>query len=97
MPHYVLLVNFTDDGLRRVTEMPTRAQPIQQQLLQLGIRVHSQFFTLGQYDLVMVVEAPSQEAVLKLSLSQAVQGYARAETLPAFTFSEFNRVVSELE
>jgi uncharacterized protein with GYD domain len=97
MPHYVLLVNFTDEGLRRVAEMPTRAQPIQQQLMQLGIRVHSQFFTLGQYDLVMVVEAPNQDAVLKLSLSQAVQGYARAETLPAFTFTEFNRVISELE
>jgi uncharacterized protein with GYD domain len=97
MPHYVLLVNFTDEGLRRVTDMPSRAQPIQQTLLQLGIRVHSQFFTLGQYDLVMVVEAPNQEAVLKLSLSQALQGYARAETLPAFTFSEFNRVINELQ
>ena len=80
----------------RVTEMPARAQPIQQQLMQLGIRVHSQFFTLGQYDLVMVVEAPNQDAVLKLSLSQAALGYARAETLPAFTFSEFNRAISEL-
>jgi uncharacterized protein with GYD domain len=58
MPTYVLLANYTDQGIRSVKESPRRLESAKKALKDMGGEFKSVFLTLGDYDLVVIYEAP---------------------------------------
>ena len=95
MPHYIALVNFTDQGIRNIRNLPERIQEVDQGLAAAGIKIQ-RFFTLGQYDIVAIVEAPDDEAAAVALLSVGMQGNIRTTTLSAFTQDEFFQLIGRL-
>ncbi|MBI2873412.1 MAG: GYD domain-containing protein [Chloroflexi bacterium] len=95
MPHYIVLANFTDDGVRSMRDLSTQIQAANKRLAAAGIKVQ-RFFTLGQYDVVSLVEAPNDEAVAAETLVIGSHGHVRTTTLKAFTESEFLKLVERL-
>ena len=95
MPHYVVLVNFTDEGARNIRDFPKQIQTANQKLAAAGIKVQ-RFFTMGQYDIVVLVEAPNDEAMSMVALSIGGQGHIRTTTLRAFTEDEFLKLLNRL-
>lgn len=95
MPHYVVLANFTDEGVRNARDLPKQVERANQAAAAAGIKVQ-RFFTLGQYDIVVLVEAPNDEAVALTALAIAGQGHVRTATLKAFTEEEFLRLLERL-
>ena len=49
---------------------------------------------MGTYDLVIVIEAPSDEVVARFVLATGAQGNVRTTTLKAFTEAEFRDIVA---
>lgn len=96
MPTYVTLVNFTEEGLEGVDELPDRVEKIKKLKQSLGGEPKGFFLTLGQYDLVAFSEMPDDEATAKLQLTAAKEGAVETETLRAFTMEEVRGMLEEL-
>jgi uncharacterized protein with GYD domain len=58
MPTYIVLANFTEQGIRNIKDSPKRADAFKDTAKKAGATVKDLFWTLGQYDIVAIVEAP---------------------------------------
>ena len=93
MPTYIVLYRFTDEGRRNMKETVRRAQEIRDQNEAQGFKMLGHYWTHGQYDLVAVVEAPTEEAMLSGLLNVAEAGNVVSETLRAFTDEEMQFIL----
>ncbi len=96
MPHYIILFNFTDQGIRNVKDTLKRSKAFKGALEQAGAKDVGLYYTLDKYDVVRIVEAPNDEAVASLTLSLASLGNVRTETLKAFTMDEAANIIERL-
>jgi uncharacterized protein with GYD domain len=84
MAYYVILSTLTDDGRKTIKEHPERILEVNKELEQkMGIKVREQYAVLGPYDFVNIVEAPNNEAVIKMSVELGSRGSIQLLTLPA--------------
>jgi len=96
MPSYVVLVNWTAEGIRAVKQSPARAEAFRKSVDQAGGKVLSFLHTMGTYDLVAAVELPSDEVANQLTLRAGMQGFVRTTTLKGWSTSEFAALVQKL-
>jgi uncharacterized protein with GYD domain len=96
MPKYVLLANFTDQGIRNIRGTIGRAEAFQAMAEKSGIVMKELCWTLGRHDVVAVFEAADDESATALALSAASLGNVRCETLRAFSFDEMRRTLSKM-
>ena len=96
MPHYVILWNWTDQGIRSVKDSPKRLATFRAELEKVGGKLVGEYYTMGQYDGVVIVEAPSDETTLSILLSDASKGNFHSTTLKAFPLSEAAKIIEKL-
>ena len=95
MPHYISLVNWTEQGIRNVKEAPKRIDAVNTLASKMGAKMDL-FFTMGDYDLVAVTDAPNDETAMQLLLEIGRLGNVRTKTLKAWTPAEATRIISKL-
>ena len=83
MPAYVVLGNFTEQGIRNIRRLADLRQAAEQWTASQGGRVVANYTTLGPYDFVFIVELPSPEVALEGALLFGSQGEVRTQTLQA--------------
>lgn len=83
MPTFVMLTNLTSEGVKTLKGNPGRVVEVNREVEALGARVVAQYATLGQYDFVSVIEAPSDEVMAKVSVEMGSRGTMTSETLSA--------------
>jgi uncharacterized protein with GYD domain len=96
MPTYVLLANFTEQGIRNINDTVKRVNAFKQMAKSKGATVKEVYWTLGQYDTINVVEAPDEMTAVAVSASLAKLGNVRVQTLRAFTEAEANNILSKI-
>jgi uncharacterized protein with GYD domain len=96
MATYILLMNFTDQGIRKIKDTPKRADAFKDMAKKCGTTVKDVFWTLGEYDVVAIVEAPDDISMTALGLSSGALGNVRTQTLRAFTQGEIKTVVDKI-
>ncbi len=96
MATYITLINYTDQGAKNMKGAPERVLAARQALENLGGRLHGYRLTLGEYDAVVTVEAPDDEAYATFILNIATQGNLRTTTLKAFSEEESFRILGNL-
>jgi uncharacterized protein with GYD domain len=96
VPAYVMLMNLTDQGIREVKNSPERIKQGMQAFEAVGGKVTAFFVVLGEYDMVAIGEAPSDEAAMGFALGLCRQGNVRTTTLRAFTPEQYAGIVSKL-
>lgn len=96
MPTYIVLLNYTDQGIKNIKGTPERTAAIRQEVADMGGRLHGYRLTLGQYDAVITVELPDDEAYATFALKRAAQGNIRTTTLKAFSEEESFRILYNL-
>jgi uncharacterized protein with GYD domain len=93
---YVVLANFTDQGVRNVKDSPKRAEAFKELAKSSGATVKDLYWTLGQYDIVATVDAPDDMAITALGLTLAKAGNVRTQTLRAFSQAEMGSILSKV-
>lgn len=93
MPTYVVLYRFTEQGLKGVKDTVKRAKDIRRLNEERGFRVIGTYWTQGRYDLVSIVEAPAEEAMVAGLFNIAEAGNVHSETLRAFTDAEMENIL----
>jgi len=99
MPHYIILFNFTTQGIRNIKDLKKRAEAFKSAVEKAGGKFVSDSFlylTFGKYDTVAIIEAPNDEAIMPAILSTASLGNVRAETLKAFTLDEAAKIIEKV-
>ncbi len=96
MALYITLLNYTDQGIKSMKGVPERVLAARQALENMGGRLHGYRLTLGEYDAVVTVEAPDDEAYATLMLNIAAQGNIRTTTLKGFSEEESFRILGNL-
>lgn len=62
----------------------------------VGVTVKADYWPLGQYDGVIVLDAPHEETATALLLSLGALGNVRTHTLRAFSAEEMNRIIAKM-
>ena len=96
MPTYIVVGNFTDQGVRNVKDTLKRVEVVRGIARKLGITVKDAYWTLGQYDIALVAEAPDEAAMTAFGLSVGAQGNVRTQTIRAITTDEMGQLLSRM-
>lgn len=93
MPTYVVLYRFTDQGLKSIKGTVRRAREVRAENEKRGFKVIGMYWTQGRYDLVAVMDAPSEEAMLAGLFNIAEAGNVHSETLRAYSDTEMEKAL----
>lgn len=96
MVTYIALASFTDQGIKSIKETTRRADAVKELGAKFGVNMKEIYWTLGQYDLVVFIEAPDDAAVTAFGLSIAAAGNVRMQTLRAFSKDEMNTILGKM-
>ena len=96
MATYIVLANFTEQGIRNVKDSPQRADAFKDMAKKTGATVKDVFWTHGQYDAVAIVEAPDDASATALGLSVAKLGNIRTQTLRAFSAADMKNILGKV-
>jgi len=89
MGTYIALSTLTDDGRKTLKNNPGRIKEVNREIEGMGIKILGQYAVLGAYDFVTLLEAPSNEAVMKMSVELGSRGTVQLMTLPALSVDDF--------
>jgi uncharacterized protein with GYD domain len=95
MATFIVLVNFTDQGIRNVKDSPDRFEAFKTMAEKAGGKVKSVYYTMGRYDMVIVVEG-SDEAAMSSMLKVGSLGNVRTETLRGFSVDEMRKMIGKM-
>jgi uncharacterized protein with GYD domain len=85
---FLLLSTLSPQGLQTLGATPERLLEVNREIEALGGRVVRQWFLLGAYDFLSVVEAPDERTISRLAVELASRGSASFETLTAIPVEE---------
>ena len=96
MARYVVLFDWTDQGVRTAKESVSRVSQARTAFQSMGVTIEAVYWTLGTHDLVAVITAPEGEALAAALLQVAGQGNVRTTTLRAFDETEFGAILGRM-
>ena len=96
MPSYVVLFNWTDQGIRNVRDTLGRYERTAELQEKHGVRIAQIYWTVGPYDIVGVAEAPDDESITAFLLELASAGNLRTTTLRAYDREELSGVLERM-
>ncbi len=96
MSTYFILANWTEQGIKAVKTSPKRLRAAKRLAKDCGVKFRSYHMTLGQYDGIATVEAPSDEAMARFALALGSAGNVRTTTLKGFTEKEYLEIIGSL-
>jgi uncharacterized protein with GYD domain len=96
METYVILSKYTEKGVANIKDSPARMQAVRKAVEAAGGKWLGFYLTMGPYDLVLIVQAPSAQVAASLLLSIGSQGNVSTQSMRAFTEEEFKQVVASM-
>jgi uncharacterized protein with GYD domain len=94
MATFISLLTFTDQGIRNVQDSPERLRAFESMADQLGVKLKAAYYTIGEYDLVVITEGADDAATAAL-LKVAALGNVRSRTLRAFSVEEMKKIIAK--
>lgn len=96
MSTYVVLAQFTDQGIRSVKNSPQRAGQAAELAKTFGCTMKDIYWTMGKYDIVTIVDAPDDQSLMAFGVALGAQGNIRTQTLRALNKDEFAAILGKL-
>jgi uncharacterized protein with GYD domain len=96
MAHYILLASYSEQGLKGIKDTVKRTDAVKEMAKKAGLAMKESYWTLGQYDVVAVFEAPDDETMTAFSLSVAKLGNVKTQTLRAFSAKEMSSILGKM-
>ena len=96
MVRYIALCNFTDQGIRNIKDSTKRADAVKEAAKKFGANMTHIFWTLGQYDLISIIEAPDDISSAAFGLAIGAAGNIRMQSLRAFSKEEMNEILGKM-
>jgi len=89
--HYITLIDW-----RAGSKIHERFSSFKASVEKVGGKLIVGYYTFGEYDVVVVIEAPNDETVMSLMLKVGSAGNVRTKTLKGFTAQEGMKIIKDL-
>jgi uncharacterized protein with GYD domain len=96
MATYISLIQFTQQGITTIKDSPKRLDAARKAFAKAGAKLKDFYFVMGEYDIIIVVEAPNDEVVARTSVVLGAMGNVRTRTCRAFTEAEYRKMLKSL-
>ena len=96
MPAYIVLMSWTDQGVRTVKDTVQRREQADALAERHGARIEQVYWTVGPYDIVAILDAPDDESATALMLELSSAGNLRTTTLRAYDREEMSGILQRL-
>jgi uncharacterized protein with GYD domain len=96
MATYIVLANFTEQGIRNIKDTLKRAEAFKEAAGKFGFTVKDLFWTLGHFDVAITLEGAGDLDATALSLTTAAMGNVRTQTLRAFDAGEMKQILDKM-
>ena len=96
MPSYVMLMRWTDQGVRTIGDLPKRIDSAKRLLADMGGQFHSLHMTMGEYDLIGIYDAPDDAVAVRFTLMIEKLGHTRTTSLKAFPEQALREIVKSI-
>ena len=80
MPKYLMLSSLSEQGLQTLRANPDRVREVNKDVEEMGARVLHQWFVLGPYDFVNIIEAPDAATIARLSVALGARGSVHTQS-----------------
>ena len=97
MAMYISLVQFTDQGIHNVKDTVKRSEAAIAEAEKMGMKIVQPLWTMGAYDVVVLLEAPDDETMSAFTLKIGSMGSVKTHTMRAFTKDEIGKVLAKIE
>jgi len=97
MANYISLLQFTELGARNVKFTVNRAGAATAAAEKMGVKIIESFWTMGSYDLVLILDAPDDEAVSAFAVKLQSIGNVKTQTMRAFQRDEMQRILAKIK
>ena len=97
MARYVGLIQFTDQGIRNIKETVKRGDAAAAEAKKMGMKIIEEFWTMGAYDVVLLVDAPDDETMTAFMLKVGSLGNVKTETMRAFGREEMEKILAKIK
>lgn len=96
MAIYLVLNQFTDQGIRNIKDTTKRAETVREMAKKFGITTKEIYWTLGSYDIVDIFDAPDEASMAALLASIGAAGNVRTVAIRAFSEADMNGILTRL-
>jgi uncharacterized protein with GYD domain len=96
MQTYISLVNLTEQGVRDIKNAAERLREFDEAAREVGGRLVGFYLVLGQYDYIVITEAPDDQTAARLILGTIAKGTVRTQTMRAFPREEFEDLARDM-
>src|SRR5204863_366045 len=97
MAMYISLIQFTEQGIRNIKDTIKRGDAAIAEAEKMGMKIIEEFWTMGAYDVVVMVDAPDDETMSAFMLRIGAVGNVKSHTMRAFRRQEMNsQIPSEI-
>lgn len=96
MAHYIILADWTEQGIAKVKDSPKRLDAARKLAKKLGCKAGDFYMTIGKHDMLLHLEAPDDATVAKFVLTLAGGGNVRTTTMKAFPEGEYRKILGSL-
>ncbi len=96
MPTYISLLRFTEQGVKAIKDSPKRLEAARETFQKFGGQLKDFYLVMGEYDAIVVGEAPNDEAIAKAMLTIGSKGAVQTQTMRAFSESEYRKILGSL-
>jgi uncharacterized protein with GYD domain len=96
MAMYVSLVQFTDQGIRNIKDTVNRSEAAMAEAEKMGMKIVQPLWTMGAYDVVVLLEAPDDETMSAFTLKIGSMGSVKTYTMRAFTKEEMKDILAKI-
>jgi len=97
MTTYVMLANWTEQGILKAKDSPRRLDVAKKALKDMSGEIKSFYLTMGEYDMVVILEAPDDAVAARFSLQLGMLGNVRTRTLKAFPEAAYREIINSLD
>jgi uncharacterized protein with GYD domain len=97
MANYVCLLQFTDQGIRNVKKTIKRAEAATAEAEKMGAKITQAFWTMGAYDVILVLEAPDDETASAFAAKLGSLGNVKTQTMRAFGRQEIEKILAKIK
>ena len=96
MATFITAIKFTQQGIKGIDETTKRAAALKAAAKKMGAKVTDIYWTMGDYDGVLIFEAPDDETATTLLLHLGASGDVHTSTVRAFTAAEMDKILTKV-
>ena len=96
MTTYIALLNWTDKGIAHLNDSPKRLDASKKLLENMGGKFREFYLTMGEYDMVAIMEAPDDAVAARFAMALGKDGFVRTTTMKAFPEAAYREIINSV-